>query len=89
MFANALENKKNRQILQENEERRRTVFETFPDPVTIIQAEDGRCVDVNRAFTRLTGWTRNEVVGKNAADLDIWHNPKAREKLTAGYYAAG
>ena len=57
VFANALENKKNRQALQENEERRRTIFETFPDPVTIIQAEDGRCVDVNRAFTRLTGWT--------------------------------
>ncbi|MGD9241283.1 MAG: PAS domain S-box protein [Desulfobacterales bacterium] len=84
VFANALENKKNRQILEENEERRRTVFETFPDPVTIIQAEDGRCVDVNRAFTRLTGWTRNETVGKIAADLDIWYNPETREKLTAG-----
>jgi PAS domain S-box-containing protein len=84
VFANAFENKKNRQALQESEERLRTVFETFPDPVTIIQAEDGRCVDINSAFTRMTGWTTEEVIGKTAADLDIWHNPKEREKLTAG-----
>jgi PAS domain S-box-containing protein len=84
VFANALENKKTRQALQESEERLRTVFETFPDSVIISQAEDGRCVDVNSAFTRLTGWTRNEAVGKVAVDLDIWHNPEEREKLTAG-----
>ncbi|MDH3827022.1 MAG: PAS domain S-box protein, partial [Desulfobacterales bacterium] len=84
VFANALENKKNRQALQESEERLRTVYETFPDSVTIINAADGRCVDVNSAFTRLTGWTAEDVIGKTAADLDIWHNPNEREKLTAG-----
>jgi PAS domain S-box-containing protein len=84
VFANALENKKTRQALQQSEEGLRTVFETFPDPVTILQAQDGRCVDVNGAFTRLTGWTRDEAVGKVAADLDIWHNPQEREKLKAG-----
>ena len=84
VFANALENKTTRQALQESEERLRTVYETFPDPVTIIQLEDGRCVDVNSAFTRVTGWDSEEVIGKTAADLDIWYNPEEREKLTAG-----
>jgi PAS domain S-box-containing protein len=84
VFASALENKKNRQALHENEEHLRTVYETFPDAVTIIQAEDGRCVDVNSAFTRLTGWTPEDVIGKTAADLNIWHNPDEREKLTSG-----
>ena len=55
VFANALENKKTRQALQESEERLRIVFETFPDPVTIIQADDGRCIDVNSAFTESDG----------------------------------
>lgn len=35
VFANALENKKTRQALQQSEEHLRTVFETFPDPVGI------------------------------------------------------
>ena len=83
VFANALENKKTRQALHESEEHLRTVYETFPDSVTIINAEDGRCVDVNSAFTRLTGWTTEAVIGKTAIDLDIWHNPNEREKLTA------
>ena len=83
VFANALENKKTRQALQQSEERLRIVFETFPDPVTIIQAEDGRCIDINSAFTRVTGWTYDEAVGKTAADLDIWHDPPAREKMIA------
>jgi len=89
VFANALENKKTGQALQESEERLRIVFETFPDPVTIIQAEDGRCFDVNSAFTRVTGWTYDEVVGKTAADLDIWHNPQDHKKLTAGIAERG
>jgi PAS domain S-box-containing protein len=84
VFANALENKKTGQALQESEERLRTVFETFPDPVTIIQAEDGRCIDVNSAFTRVTGWAYDEVIGKTAADLDIWYDPNERKKLIAG-----
>jgi len=89
VFGNALENKTTRQALQESEERLRTVFETFPDPVTIIRLEDGRCVDVNSAFTRVTGWTPEEVIGKTAADLDIWHDPREREKLTAGIARQG
>ncbi len=84
VFANALENKKTRQALQESEERLRTVFETFLDPVTIVQIEDGRCVDINSAFTRVTGWAHEEVVGKTTAELDIWYNHADREKMTAG-----
>ncbi|MCK5205172.1 MAG: PAS domain S-box protein, partial [Desulfobacterales bacterium] len=84
VLANALENKKTRQALQESEEHLRTVYETFPDPVTIFQTGDGRCVDINSAFTRVTGWTTEDVIGKTTADLDIWHNPKEREKLMAG-----
>jgi len=84
VFANALENKKNRQALQESEERLRTVYETFPDSVTIVQSENACFVDVNSAFTRLTGWAAEDVIGQTEADLEIWHNPNDREKLKAG-----
>jgi PAS domain S-box-containing protein len=89
VFANALENKRTRQALHESEERLRTVFETFPDPVTIIQAEDGCCVDINSAFSRVTGWRHDEVIGKTATDLNIWCDPKDREKLAKGISEQG
>jgi len=84
VFANALENKRTRLALQESEERLRTVYETFPDPVTIIQAEDGRCIDFNSAFSRVTGWSTTEVIGKTAAELELWENPAERQKLIDG-----
>jgi PAS domain S-box-containing protein len=89
VFANALENKKTRQALTESEERLRTVYETFPDPVTIMQADDGRCIDVNSAFTRVTGWSATEVIGKTAEDLEIWENPAERQKLLDGISQKG
>jgi PAS domain S-box-containing protein len=89
VFANALENKRTRQALQQSEERLRTVFETIPDPVTIIQAEDERCIDVNSAFTRVTGWSATEVIGKTAADLEVWENPAERQKLIDGIAEKG
>ena len=70
--------------LRESEERFRTAFQTIPDPVTIIRLDNGRCVDINDGFTSTTGWTREEVIGKTASDLKIWHNPKDREKFIAG-----
>lgn len=84
VFASALENKRTRLALQESEEHLRTVYETFPDPVTIIQAEDGRCIDVNSAFSRVTGWSTSEVIGKTAAELELWENPAERQKLIDG-----
>ena len=84
VFANALENKLTRQALQQSEERLRTVYETFPDPVTIIQADDGRCIDVNSAFSRVTGWSAAEVIGKTAVELEIWEDPAEHQKLVDG-----
>ncbi len=89
VFANALENKKTRQALQESEERLRTVYETFPDPVTIIQTENGRCIDVNSAFSRVTGWSATEVIGKTETDLELWENPAERQKLVDGISESG
>lgn len=70
--------------LRESEERFRTAYQTIPDPVTIIRAEDGRCIDINEGFTATTGWTREDVIGKTAKDINIWHNPKDREAFIEG-----
>ena len=70
--------------LRESEERFRTAYQTIPDPVTIIRAEDGRCIDINEGFTATTGWTREDVIGKTAKDINIWHNPKDHETFIEG-----
>jgi PAS domain S-box-containing protein len=70
--------------LRESEDRFRLIFQTIPDPVTIINAEDGRAVDINEEFSHLSGWSREETISKTAADLDLWENFGDRERLTDG-----
>lgn len=61
-------------LLQENTELHQVAFRTSPDAVSITRLSDGRYLDVNDGFTRLFGWTREEVVGHTSSDLAIWKN---------------
>ena len=35
-------------------------------------------LEVNDTFLRLTGYTREEIIGKKSADIGIWANPEDR-----------
>ena len=67
--------------LQENEERYRTIFRVSPNAVTISRASDGVFLDVNDGFLNLTGWTREQVIGKSALDLRLWQSEEDRLAL--------
>jgi PAS domain S-box-containing protein len=60
------------QALKTSETRYRTVFQTMLDSVVIGRASDGMFVEVNEAFVRLTGYRRDEVLGRTAADVNIF-----------------
>ncbi|WP_206171454.1 EAL domain-containing protein [Thiorhodococcus mannitoliphagus] len=67
--------------LADSEVRYRLAFHTSPDSININRLADGRYLDVNEGFERLTGWSRDEVIGKRARDLGIWHDLAARRRL--------
>jgi len=72
----------------ESEERYRLTFMTSPDAININRI-DGTYVDVNEGFTKLTGFTREDVVGVKSQDINIWHIPEDREKLVKGLTEKG
>ncbi|MBE0530951.1 MAG: PAS domain S-box protein [Rhodospirillales bacterium] len=59
------------QGLRESEEKFRAVFELSPVAKVIIELEDGRIVDVNKAWLDLLGFTDEEVIGRTLAELGI------------------
>ena len=63
VFANALEHKRAEEALRESEEKYRTVLEAAPDPVVVYNME-GKVIYLNPAFTRVFGWTPEELLGK-------------------------
>ncbi len=65
------------------------LFATSPDCITLSELPSGRHTMVNAAFTRLTGYTANEVVGRTASELGLWQDPRDRERLRAGVEESG
>ncbi len=57
------------------------VFDTNPDAVLLTRLTDGAFVRINDGFTRLTGYRREEVLGKNVFQINLWKNPDDRLKL--------
>jgi PAS domain S-box-containing protein len=66
--------------LRSSEERFRRTFELVPNPVSLSEL-GGTMIDCNRAFTRVTGYSREEVIGKKTADLGLWPDPEHRKQL--------
>jgi PAS domain S-box-containing protein len=58
----------------------RAVFELSPVIMCITGVEDGRLRDVNEAFLKLTGFTREEVLGRTTLELGVWMDPAQRER---------
>lgn len=75
--------------LRESEERYRTAFHTSPDAINITRLSDGMFLDVNDGFTRLVGWTREEVIGRTSRDINIWRHNEDRQKLVSALLRDG
>lgn len=67
--------------LRLSEEKFRLVFETSPDAIVLSRLSDGMFMEVNKGFARMTGYKREETLGKTAIDLDIWKENSERHAL--------
>ena len=67
--------------LRHSEERFAKAFRMAPVPMAIIVLDGLRLLDVNDAFTAVTGWRREEVVGRNEPELALWGSSEASQAL--------
>ena len=49
-----------------------------PDVITLSEAETGRFAMVNPAFEALSGWSRDEVLGRSFQEIGHWSDPAER-----------
>jgi PAS domain S-box-containing protein len=57
----------------------RPAFELSPTVLAVSSLEDGRLLDVNEAFVKSTGWSREEVIGRPIPELGLWVDPEVRQ----------
>jgi PAS domain S-box-containing protein len=55
-----------------------TAFSLGPVILTITRLADGRFVEVNERFLSVTGYTREEVLGRTPLEIGLWVNPGQR-----------
>src|SRR5262249_44463891 len=75
-------------ILVKSEELFSKAFRQSPLSVTVLSAKDSRYIDVNETFERITGWSREDVIGRTPFDIGLPADPEAslhtRELLLSG-----
>ena len=68
--------------LRYSQEKYAKMIHSSPDAVTLRSLPDRRYVEVNAGFTRLTGYSPAEVIGKTPSEVGIWSdNPSHVEVL--------
>ncbi len=59
------------------------IFAAQPDAVLLSRFTDGAFVKINRSFTDLSGYSAEEVIGKDGVSLNIWRSPADRRRWAA------
>lgn len=75
--------------LARSEERFYKAFHSCPSSITISQLDDGVIVEANAGFEKLSGYKRNEIVGKTSFELNLWKNPSQRDDIVDRLKTAG
>jgi len=66
---------------KQSEERFARIFHITPIPISFSQLDDGIMIDVNEGFLRMSGFTRDEVIGRSALDLKVYPEPAQRAEV--------
>ncbi len=75
--------------LRQSEERFKAAFHTSPDAINISRFSDGLCVDVNDGFTKIMGYSRDEVIGHPSRYLNTGDDSEDRWQLVQELSAKG
>jgi PAS domain S-box-containing protein len=81
MVRDITQRRRSQRLLEESEKRLAKMIEGSPEAITIASVEDGTFMLVNPAAERLSGYTREEMLGKSAIGLGFWPDPEERKRL--------
>jgi len=76
------ESKRIEEALKKSEEMFSKAFRQSPLMLTLTSAKDGRFIEVNETKERITGWSREEFIGRTSVEMGIWADLGQRAELT-------
>ncbi|HQV95580.1 MAG TPA: PAS domain S-box protein, partial [Anaerolineales bacterium] len=79
-FAGRLQAEK---AIHEGEERFRRIFQASPLAIVLTSLEEGRLLDANEAYWKLTGYFSDTALGRTSVELGIWEDELQRGRFVA------
>ena len=70
-------------------EKYRRIFFASPDWITFSRMDDGTYIDVSPGFERVTGYTREEAIGRTSGELGLWFDPEERRAFIKAVIGSG
>ncbi|MCF8045074.1 MAG: PAS domain S-box protein [Desulfarculaceae bacterium] len=67
--------------LEDQLEVAQSLMTNSPDSINLHRYSDGTYLDINQSFTDLTGYGREEVLGKSTLEINIWKDPADRDRF--------
>lgn len=63
------------------EEKFSKAFRETPMVIKLVSLRDNRYLEVNEAFEKFTGYSREEAVGRTPLELNLWVEPAKRQEM--------
>ena len=73
------EQKHNELLLSESEDKFEKIFNISPVPIALLRCRDKVYTEVNEAFSQLTGYKREELLGRTSVQLGMVLDPEKRQ----------
>jgi len=73
------ERKWSEQQLIRSEEKFSTAFKASPEAIAIVSLDSGKYLEVNDNFLLISGFSREEVIGHTATELNVWVDIQERQ----------
>jgi len=69
--------------LETSEKKFFTIFQASPDSIAISKLVNGqyRLTDFNKSFSKITGYSYAEAIGKNSEELNFWVDPDTKNQI--------
>ncbi len=77
------------ETLRVSEEKFAKAFRGSPDAITLSTLRDGKFHEVNPSFEDITGYSRDEALGRTSGDLQLWAKPEDRDTLVEAIRTTG
>jgi PAS domain S-box-containing protein len=69
--------------LKQSEKKFSTIFQFSPIAVAITRISDGLFIEVNKSWEILTGYSKEEIIGKTIYDIQLYPKTETRDELVA------